>query len=203
MTTIDFKRVKMALQMGFVPSVNSKSESIRKDLTKDVHKKVELIKGYKEHLPEEVIKEVNEFLIKRKVIVKDNTFSVSFDFDGCLSLPRVQDYCKELIFKGYEIYVTTFRYNQMLKHLYPSKPHNNDLYEVTDRLGIPRENIVFTNNKPKSLYLVESNCLFHIDDEIGAVTDIANNTKLHSVDVTKTDWKKNCEIFLREYHASI
>lgn len=203
MMTIDFKRVKMAVQMNFVPSINSQGKSIRRDLTSNINSKIELLKGYKKHLPQQVIDEVNEFLLKRKIIVKENTFSVSFDFDGCLSLPQVQDYCKDLIFKGYEIYVTTFRYNQMLKHLYPSKPHNHDLYEVTDRLGIPRENIVFTNNKPKSSYLMDSKCLFHIDDEIGAITDVRNNTKLNSVDVTKTDWKKNCEIFLRNYHASI
>lgn len=198
---INYKRLKIAIQLGYIPSIDSKYKDLRKDALKDFNMKSLILRGYREHIPEEVSKEVVKFLIDKKVMIPENSLSVSFDFDGTLSLGIVQDYCKDLIMRGYSIYVTTFRYNQMLKHLYPSKPHNEDLFEVTDRIGIPRENIIFTNNRPKSFYLNNSNCIFHLDDELGAVTDVRENTKVISVDVTEVDWKKKCEIFLRNYEA--
>ena len=81
---------------------------------------------------------------------------VSFDFDGTLTEKIVQDYAKSLIKKGFEVYVCTFRtkeYNDKLfKIVDKSTPANADLYLLTDRLGIKRENIIFTEDEADDKY---------------------------------------------------
>lgn len=88
---------------------------------------------------------------------------VSFDFDNTLSRTEVQDYCKELIERGIDVWVCTSRYNDDNKHKYPLNPSNNDMYMITDCLDIPREKIIFTNRCMKVNHL--EGFLWHLDDD--------------------------------------
>ncbi len=121
---------------------------------------------------------------------------VSFDFDGTLSRPDVQAYAKELIERGIEVIVTTSRYNEEKKHLYRSNPTNDDMYAVTDNLGIKRENVHFTNMEDKVDYLQED-VAWHLDDdeyELGLIYD--SELLIDDIDVKDDDWRWMCEFSL-------
>ena len=49
---------------------------------------------------------------------------VSFDFDGTLDREDVQEIVKDLLARGYEVFVTTLRYNEMQKHRWTQSPTN-------------------------------------------------------------------------------
>ena len=91
---------------------------------------------------------------------------VSFDFDSCLSTKRMQVVASVFIKTGHDVYVTTSRF--------PSSPEiitkwpwierqNLQLFEITDELGIPGENIRFTamTDKWKVLHGFD----IHFDDD--------------------------------------
>mgnify|MGYP003618809249 CR=1 FL=1 len=124
---------------------------------------------------------------------------ISFDFDGTLTEKIVQDYAKSLIKKGFEVYVCTFRtkeYNDKLfKIVDKSTPANADLYLLTDRLGIKRENIIFTEMDCKSKFLDET-FLIHLDDDWMVIRDLELNSKAIGVDVTISKWKQKCNELL-------
>ena len=89
---------------------------------------------------------------------------VTFDFDGTLSRKDVQEYALELISKGVDVWVVTSRYDELHKHRYQINPTNDDLWEVIDRLNIPRWKVRFTCMEWKALYLFHTNSVFHLDD---------------------------------------
>jgi hypothetical protein len=72
---------------------------------------------------------------------------ISFDFDSCLSTKRVQAMARIFIKAGCDVYVTTSRFedtHEIVAKWPWIKEQNKMLYEITDELGIPRENIRFT-----------------------------------------------------------
>ena len=83
---------------------------------------------------------------------------VSFDFDGTLSETHVQNYARELIERGIEVWIVTSRFENAEKYaeffgtIGISYDHK-DLEEVTKDLGIPKDQIIFTNMSPKEDYL--------------------------------------------------
>lgn len=118
---------------------------------------------------------------------------VSFDFDGTLSRPDVQEYAKELIEKGIEVIVTTSRYDESNKHLYLSNPTNEDLYAITDSLGIKRENIYFTNMDYKVNYL-HNDIAWHLDDDERELWEIFNSDlNVDDIGVYDDDWRWMCD----------
>ena len=123
------------------------------------------------------------------------TKKVSFDYDLTLSRQDVQDFCKEMMDKGADVYVCTFRtkeYNDALfKIVDKSTPANSDLFEVTDKLGIPRENIIFTEMEEKSKFLTDD-FIFHLDDDYTVLYDLRANTKVPGVSVFKSAYKNKC-----------
>lgn len=113
---------------------------------------------------------------------------VSIDFDGTLSKKEVQDYVLSLKKRGYELFIVTARYNELLKHLYTTKPCNKIVFETAKKLGIPIENIIFTNMHSKCNVLLNSNVLFHLDDDILTIEEL-NKSGIKCIDVTKKNWK--------------
>lgn len=117
---------------------------------------------------------------------------VSFDFDGTLSRPDVQEYAEELIKAGVEVIVTTSRFDEEHKHLYTPNPTNEDLYAVTDSLGIKRENIHFTNMEDKVNYL-QDDIAWHLDDDEHELSEIyKSELSTESINVNDDDWRWNC-----------
>ena len=84
---------------------------------------------------------------------------ISFDFDNTLDQKPMQELCEKFKNLGAEIFVTTSR----TKKLYGGMSINNDdLFRVTDRLGIKRQNITFTNFEDKYLSVMKYD--MHFDD---------------------------------------
>ena len=73
---------------------------------------------------------------------------ISFDFDGCLDRESVQKYAKQLIDRGFDCIITTYRLKE-----YTPPDSNNDLFGIVDRLGI--NEIRFTEGQDKSFFLEE------------------------------------------------
>ncbi|WNH10063.1 hypothetical protein [Thalassobellus suaedae] len=85
---------------------------------------------------------------------------ISFDFDSTLSTQPMQELCKKFLLLGAEVYVTTTRQNGVHSNLIFE---NKDLFEVTDKLGIKRENITFTKYQDKVVFVKQFD--FHFDDD--------------------------------------
>mgnify|MGYP001064790013 CR=1 FL=1 len=118
---------------------------------------------------------------------------VSFGFDGTLSRPDVQAYAKELIEDGvFEVVVTTSRFDDENAYKHNANPTNEDLYAVTDKLGIKRENIHFTNMDDKVNYL-QDDIAWHLDDDEHQLYKIYDSDLLvDGIDVNDVDWRWNC-----------
>lgn len=119
---------------------------------------------------------------------------VSFDFDSTLDRQQVQDYAQSLLNRGIDVYVITSRYDELHKHKYTCNPTNDDLYKVTEKLGIPRWKIRFTCMKLKSEYIDGTNLLWHLDDDWVELNHINKETNTKGISVVGGNgWKNKCE----------
>jgi hypothetical protein len=114
----------------------------------------------------------------------NNVITISFDFDGCLSLQEVQDKASSLIESGYNVIVTTSR---MKEH------KNQDLYNVVDALNI--KTIVFTDLQKKAPYMYDIDV--HIDNDRTELLYISRTTSCEVVDNTNKDWIRNLDGILK------
>lgn len=118
---------------------------------------------------------------------------VTFDFDGTLQLLPVQEYAKELISRGFNVWVVTSRYDDLQKHRYPANATNEDLWEIVDSIGIERHKVRFMCMESKSLYLMNTKAIFHIDNDPLELIEIEHQTNVKAVDVHSDKWKSICE----------
>ena len=131
---------------------------------------------------------------------------VSFDFDSTLSLRLVQDYAKSLINRGYDLWVVTSRLPNGSDPKYKQRGmwveiDNSDMFEVTDMLGIKREQIIFTSHRKKSEIINEMGIefLFHLDDDWTELNHINRETKTKGVSCFGTSgWKQKCNKILNQ-----
>lgn len=86
--------------------------------------------------------------------------TVSFDFDSTLDQKPMQDLCKKFIDLGAEVFVTTSRPKKFEKGV---GIKHDDLYKVTDQLGIEREKITFTHYQDKDKFVKDFD--LHFDDD--------------------------------------
>jgi hypothetical protein len=146
---------------------------------------------------------------------KTNPMKVSFDFDGTLEFEDVQNYAKELIRRGIEVWVVTTRYDANHRHkwtsMFPGKEwaemyeHNDGdpnfhLWGVVEKLGIPRHHVRFTCMEWKYTYLTGTKFAFHLDDN----PEEFQRAKHHEcnvtmVDVMTNDWKTKCNLLIEKY----
>lgn len=101
---------------------------------------------------------------------------VSFDFDSTLSESFVQDLAM-LIGCSYELFVTTSR-----------RPIDcNEVYAVSDKLMIPRENVRFTTFEDKYLFL--DGFHIHFDDDPYEIDLINRKTKCKGILIGYKDYR--------------
>lgn len=134
--------------------------------------------------------------VVKKGVREERGQIVTFDFDSTLSHKIVQDFAKSLMLKGFDVWVLTSRYDELHKHKYRHNPTNEDLYKVTDRLGIERNKIRFQCMRPKAEYLFGTNVIWHLDDDYVEVNEINSQTQTKGIDVTLKGWKKECKSIL-------
>jgi len=133
-----------------------------------------------------------------------NKFSCTFDYDGTLSRPDVQEYAKQLVDRGIDVWVVTSRYDELHIHGYegqidPSNWNNDDIWAVVDRIGIPRWKVHFTNMEWKSEYLMGTNVIWHLDDNPKELFMIKNSgIKTIGIQVVAGSWKRKCERLLNK-----
>jgi len=132
---------------------------------------------------------------------------ISFDFDGTLARPHIQEYAKELIDRGLEVWIVTSRFDDenYAKHhftnLHKGEPANKDLYEVAKELGIPEDRIYFTNMCDKYEFLKDKEFIWHLDDDWIENKLILKNTKTKAIDAWgNSSWKQKCERILTQYN---
>lgn len=115
---------------------------------------------------------------------------VSFDFDGTLTLPEVQEYFLELLDREeLDVYIVTYRYDELHKTRYLPNPTNDDLWEIIDKLKFPREKVMFMNTECKAEYMSHTDILWHLDDDDKILYRIMKFEKQEFIDVKSGFWK--------------
>lgn len=127
---------------------------------------------------------------------------VSFDFDKTLSRKDVQDFAKELVNDGHEVWIVTSRFDDetaMEKKWHWIKEQNQKLFDIADDCGIKRENIKFTCMESKSCFLEGKEFVFHLDDDDIELMDILENSdECFPVNVEHFEWKETCKGILNK-----
>lgn len=120
---------------------------------------------------------------------------VSFDFDGTLEQAYVQEYAKKLIERGIEVWVVTTRWDENHKHKYPMNATLDDLWEVVDRLGIPKHHVRFTCMEWKATYLKGTSFVWHLDDndQEFSICKRTEGCTVPMIDVLGNGWEQKCE----------
>lgn len=121
---------------------------------------------------------------------------VSIDFDSTLTMQHVEDFAKSLLLKGIEVHITTSRF-EVGKKKFLSETHNDDLFNVADRLGIPKEHIHFTNMDDKYNHL--DGFIWHLDDD-WIELDLLGESDCECIGIThigNIKWKDECKRLLK------
>ena len=132
---------------------------------------------------------------------------VSFDFDSTLSRHEVQQFAKELVQQGHEVWIVTSRIsneqskieysdNYTLDRVYKS---NKKLFRIADNVGIPRSNIQFMNFQMKSEFIKDKGFVFHLDDdsdELIAILESGYSCK--PINVNHFEWEKDCKLHINK-----
>lgn len=116
---------------------------------------------------------------------------VSFDYDSTADTQEVEEFAKELVDRGFEVWIVTTRLDNSKA---PSHNWNDDLFNTVMRCGIKFENIHFTNGADKWLFLKDKNFIFHIDDDSHEIDFIYKNIKETTgiLYYYNDNWKKEC-----------
>lgn len=126
----------------------------------------------------------------------DKKYKISFDFDSTLDREDVQEFAKQLVKDGHEIWITTSRFDtesSLKKGWWWIEKNNQQLYEVAEECGITKENIAFTAMIDKIKFLEGKNFLFHLDDDETELEFIEeSDDKCVGVWVELKTWKETC-----------
>lgn len=131
----------------------------------------------------------------------NNRITVSFDFDSTLSRQDVQDFAESLLSRGVDVWVVTSRNDDLHLHKYLRPDANNlDLWAVVDKVGIPREKIIFTNFRDKHEYLKDTPVICHLDDDWIELNFLNKLTKVVGISVVGgNNWKNKVNRLIEQY----
>lgn len=125
---------------------------------------------------------------------------VSFDFDSTLSRRDVQEYAKSLVNNNHDVWIVTSRCATepaLAKGWWWVEKQNQELYDVADSVGIPRDKIVFTEHVDKIIYLKDKEFVFHLDDDVEELIAIMQSCDLcKPINVEHMDWEQDCNKLL-------
>lgn len=128
------------------------------------------------------------------------TYKISFDFDGTLARKDIQQFAKELINEGHDVWIVTSRCATepaLEKGWHWVEKQNQELYDVAKEVGIPREKIVFTEHVDKIVYLEGKGFIFHIDDDPDELWEIVKSgDPCKVVNAEHSDWLVHCKEIL-------
>lgn len=109
-------------------------------------------------------------------MIENKEITISFDFDGTLSLPSVQEMAVEIVKSGYNVIVTTTRHSKYL---------NQDLIKVIDKVGISK--VIYTDGDKKMHYMDDVD--IHFDNDETELREISRSTYTEVINVTDKQWK--------------
>jgi hypothetical protein len=131
---------------------------------------------------------------------------VSFDFDNTLSRIDVQDFCKELIYYGLDVWIVTSRSRNYCNNKSNDNDNSNDnkdLFFIAENLEIKKENIIFTNGftegfAKSDFFKINSDFLFHLDDDSVELDFINRETKVKGISCLGKNncWKRECYLII-------
>ena len=118
---------------------------------------------------------------------------ISFDFDHTLDRKSVQDYVETLM-DEYEVWIITSRPSDQdaFERYRGIQNYNADLFIVSDKLGIPRDRIHFTNYQLKSEFIKDKDFILHLDDDHVELKFIMKETSTKAIQVCANGWKHKC-----------
>ena len=127
----------------------------------------------------------------------------SFDYDATLSRKDVQEFAKELVGQGIDVWIVTSRTSTediIARNWHWSLKQNEIVFEVAEECGIPKDNIVFTDHTDKINFLKGKEFLFHLDDDEFELMEILGSKDgCAPLNVGHFSWKENClEILNKE-----
>jgi hypothetical protein len=103
---------------------------------------------------------------------------ISVDFDCTLGETYIQQLVKLLILGGAEVWVLTSRTDDYIRYegkVIGYQGFNMDLYRVCEKVGIPKENVLYTNGSYKYELFLEYKFDLHFDDDFKEVEMINRN----------------------------
>lgn len=107
---------------------------------------------------------------------------VSWDFDNTLGHGHVQEFCKELMSKNVEVWITTSR----LAH-----EDNSVVWDVCRNINFPVDNVVMTSHQPKWKFM--TGFVWHLDDMQWEIDLINEKTSTVGINLwEQKDWKELC-----------
>lgn len=137
---------------------------------------------------------------------------VSFDFDDTLTKSHIQEYAKYLVDRGENVFVITTRYDFLHSHLYDEdiksmvstlEELNLDLWMITDKIGIPRERVFFTNMQNKSKFIKDTKLVWHLDNNIYELYEMKKEKcKTIGISTHSSSWKNKCERILKKQYGN-
>ena len=81
--------------------------------------------------------------------------------------------------------------------LAPSLSRNDDLFEISDSIGIKRNNIIFCNLESKYKIIKDMNFIFHLDDSFTEIDLLKEHTDIKTVCIFGNKyWKYDCQKIL-------
>lgn len=105
--------------------------------------------------------------------------TVSFDYDNTLTHPKIQRMAKIHLNAGDNVHIVSSRLSEMydLDKNFIGTIDNEDVYELAKELGIPKENIHFTDQQLKLETLIKIGSSLHYDDDVIEIDDINRSDK--------------------------
>jgi hypothetical protein len=117
---------------------------------------------------------------------KQNFAKISLDYDGTLSKLEGRLLAKRLVEQGNDVYVVTARQDS----------NSFDVYRTAKEVGIPRNNVYFTNGRPKSPKLKSLGIKKHYDNNPDVIKEIRDNAI--GVEAIKFDYENNLPSYVDE-----
>lgn len=112
--------------------------------------------------------------------------TVSFDFDGTLQKKDVQDYAMSIKDHCNLIIVT---------HRMPFLSYR-DIYQVAEKIGIPKGNINFVHKSGKVKFFQKHPVSLHLDNNHFVVLEIRKKAQVNALDVNNTNWKRDADYII-------
>jgi hypothetical protein len=127
-----------------------------------------------------------------------NLKKVSFDYDETLSEGYVENFAKELIDFGFDVYIITARSSddewiKSFKGGLVKSDFNNDIWETCKRIDLPKEKVIFTAYSDKIDFIKGEGFIFHLDDselELKLISD--SNDSCSPINVKHKGWEDMC-----------